>query len=359
MAQRITVAELDINTQAFLAQAEKTKQAITLLTLEQQKLKAASKENTKEFVLNEAQLKKQKAAYTQQKNAIIAMETPYAKLSRQLIIARTKAKDLAVEFGVNDKQARKAAAGVRELDNKLKTVDKSVGQSQRNVGNYGSALKGLASSFLGVTAVIFGTIRAIKSAISTFATFEKSNATLSAILQVEKEDMVALREDAKRLGAETAKTANEVVGLQIAFARLGFSQQEIIDLTESTINGSVAMNSELSSTANLVGAMVNSFDDFSSTDAPEIMDIMALATAKSALSFDKLENGLPIVSGAANAAGIPFTKLVSLMGKLSDAGIDTSSSSTALRNIFIESAKEGLDYSEIIEKIKSVCCIGR
>jgi hypothetical protein len=80
---------------------------------------------------------------------------------------------------------------------------------------------------------------------------------------------------------------------------------------------------------------------------------MTLATQKSALNFSKLETALPIVSGAANAAGVPFTKLLSLLGKLSDAGIDTSSSATALRNIFIDSAAKGLSYEQILDKIKN------
>ena len=163
--------------------------------------------------------------------------------------------------------------------------------------------------------------------------------------------MKDLQDDAKRLGATTVKTASEVTELQLAYARLGFSQEQIIDLTEATISGSVALNANLAETAELTGAMVNSFDEFSAADAPEIMDVLSLATAKTALDFQKLQSGLPIVAGAANAAGIPFTRLTALLGKLADAGIDTSSSATALRNIFIESSKQGLSYEQILGKI--------
>ena len=157
--------------------------------------------------------------------------------------------------------------------------------------------------------------------------------------------------DAKRLGSITAKTATEVVGLQEAFARLGFEEPAILSMTEATINGAIAMKSELADTAELVGAMVKSFDAFEAVNAPDIIDQMTLATQKSALNFEKLQTALPIVSGAANAAGIPFTKLLALLGKLSDAGIDASSSSTALRNIFLESAAQGLSYDQILKKI--------
>ena len=49
--------------------------------------------------------------------------------------------------------------------------------------------------------------------------------------------------------------------------------------------------------------------------------------------------------------GYHSTRTVALLGKLSDAGIDASSSATSLRNIFIESASQGLNYEEILVKI--------
>lgn len=352
MAKRITIAELNLNSDAFEKSAQRTKIAIDKIKLAQQKLKTQSKENSKEFIRNQAELKRLNSTFNLQKNAINSLKSPYSNLARQLRDSRTKAKDLAAQFGVNSTQAKKAAVNVGVLDRRLKRIDKSVGQSQRNVGNYNSGLKAMALRFVGLSTVIFGAIRAFRAAIGIFTKFEKANATLSAILQVSKDDMVELNREAQRLGATTAKTATEVVGLQIAFARLGFSQNEIINLTEATISGSIAMNAELAQTANLVGAMVNTFTDFSSIDAPEIIDILALSTAKSALNFEKLEKGLPTVAGAANAAGVPFTLLVALLGKLADSGIDTSTSATALRNIFIKSKEAGEDYSEILKRIK-------
>ena len=202
---------------------------------------------------------------------------------------------------------------------------------------------------LGGAAIVAG----IGGVIGVFMDFEQANASLSSVMATAtRPQLIELQIDAKRLGATTAKTASEVVGLQEAFARLGFEAPRIINMTEAVISGSIAMKGELSDTANLVGALVKTFDNFSSIDTPEIIDQLTVATQRSALNFEKLQTGLPIVAGAANAAGISFTRLLALLGKLSDAGIDTSSSATALRNIFIESAKQGLSYSQILDKIE-------
>ena len=212
-----------------------------------------------------------------------------------------------------------------------------------------TTMLGKMGMLLGAAAV-FG---AVVSMVGIIKDFEQANANLASVMATAtRPELQALQKDAERLGAITAKTATEVVGLQEAYARLGFTAPEILNMTEATIAGSVGMNSELAATAELVGAMVRTFDDFSSVDAPLVMDQIVKATQLSALSFDKLATALPIVGGAANAAGIPFTKVLSLLGKLSDAGIDASTSATSLRNLFLEAAASGKPYSQILDEIE-------
>lgn len=235
-------------------------------------------------------------------------------------------------------------------------VEGSVMRANRAFSSMMAPVRNLTRQ-LGTLGVFIGgaaLVGAVGGAVNVFKDFEQANANLSAVMASATEpQLIALQEDAKRLGSVTAKTATEVVGLQEAFARLGFETDEIINMTQATINGSVAMRGELSDTAELVGAMVRTFDDFSSVDAPGIINKMTLATQRSALNFEKLQTSLPIVAGAANAAGLSFDEMTALLGKLSDAGIDASSSATALRNILLESAKKGHSYDQVIENIAS------
>jgi uncharacterized protein YukE len=233
-------------------------------------------------------------------------------------------------------KSKKVMVSANNLNSKINNVFRGI---SKRLGSLGL--------FVGFSSLILG----LKNSINKFADFEQANAGLAAVMGVTVEQNEKLIRDSKRLGAITAKSATEVTGLQEAYARLGFEQRDIINMTESTIAGSVAMRGELDQTAELVGAMVKSFDKFGSIDAPDIIDKMTLSTQKSALNFEKLQVGLPIVAGAANAAEVRFTKLLASMGKLSDAGIDASSSSTALRNIFLESAKRGVPYETLIQKI--------
>lgn len=236
--------------------------------------------------------------------------------------------------------ANRASVGIARVEHRFNRLMRPLTMVQKKLGMFG------------VGVGLFALVGAVGGAINIFKDFEQANANLSAVMATATQPQLdKLRKDAERLGSTTAKSATEVVGLQEAFARLGFETNDIINMTEATINGSVAMNGELDQTANLVGAMIKTFEDFSSVDTPAIIDKMTASTQKSALSFEKLETSLPIVGGAANAAGVDFDTLLALLGKLSDSGIDASSSATALRNIFLESSKQGLNYSQILDKI--------
>ena len=81
----------------------------------------------------------------------------YQQLSKQYNDAAKSAKALAVIWGENSKQAKDAAAKALALDEQLKRIDATVGQHQRNVGNYSKSMQdairqsGLFSSVLAIS----------------------------------------------------------------------------------------------------------------------------------------------------------------------------------------------------------------
>lgn len=71
----------------------------------------------------------------------------YFQLSRAYNEAANKAKNYVLRLGENHPIAVQAVKDANDLSNVLKKVDASVGQNQRNVGNYKSAFDGLGFSF--------------------------------------------------------------------------------------------------------------------------------------------------------------------------------------------------------------------
>jgi hypothetical protein len=128
------------------------------------KLLADAKEKLA-FATSEANVQlKGYALQTEQANAAAKLEAEealglsgaYKKLTLDLAAAKVEAKNLAAEFGVESVQAREAAASASALDVKVKAIDKTVGESQRNVGNYSSAFGKAFGSLRQLAAILPG-----------------------------------------------------------------------------------------------------------------------------------------------------------------------------------------------------------
>ena len=187
---------------------------------------------------------------------------------------------------------------------------------------------------------ISGVRQFVSDAVTTIKDFEKANSVLASILGTTSKDIQALTNDAKRLGETTSATASQVTELQTELAKLGFSREEILASTGAVLNFALATGSTLADAASLAGAALRIFG----ADAEEMdryVSAMAVSTNKSALSFSKLATAIPIVAPVAKAFGFEIEDVLTLLGKLSDAGFDASMAATATRNIFLNLADSG------------------
>lgn len=108
------------------------------------------------------------AAYERQQKKIAEINSAYSRLSKETLQAKKEAKDLAAQMyyleaafkrgdistGQYKNQLAKlskeyvtAEAKARGYDTAIKKIDKSVGDNQRNVGNYGKSLSGIYTAF--------------------------------------------------------------------------------------------------------------------------------------------------------------------------------------------------------------------
>ena len=279
----------------------------------------------------------------------------HERLTKQTNEAQLKFKNLATQFGVNSKQAKKAKLEFQKLDNKLRGVNNAARDGRRDVGRYGTALKGVGSQLvgaLGLTAGVTALVGVIRNAGKIFITFEKSASKLAAILGKSKDEIKDLTEQAKRLGSTTAFTASEVISLQTELAKLGFSVKQIEASTAGILDLAAATGQDLAESAELAGATLRIFN-LDAIEMNRVTDVLAKSTTVSSLSMTKLATILPIVGKTAQIAGVSLERTAALAGTLTDRGLDASSAATSLRNIFLELSKKGLTWEEAMAKINA------
>ena len=239
-----------------------------------------------------------------------------------------------------------AGASVGELVIQLRTAGINVTEKQlRKLGKSsekaGMSIQGMIASVGGIYALG----RAFSSVVSTGQEFTSSLSNLSAILGQSKDQMGKLSDTARQLGASTKFTAGEVVQLQTEFAKLGYTEEQIVAAQEATLALASAVNVELSVAAEVAGQTINAFG-LQAEDTQRVVDVMASSFSKSALDMDKFTNSMTYVSVVAKQSGLSVEATTGVLGKLADVGISGSIAGTALRRILLEMGNESSKLSK-------------
>lgn len=344
---------------AYKGLTEVEKQRLKLREQERKVGKQLQAARSKEFKqLQEANLAKQKQtkAVKDELRETSKLSSEYERQSAKLNRLRKNLKNLILTEGEGTAKTKKLAAEVGKLDTKLKNADAAAGQFQRNVGNYPKGLKGAIGSLknlagaLGITAGIAGLVRVMGNAVKIAKDFEQGNANLAAVLGKTKDQIGALTSDAKRLGAATAFSATQVSGLQVEFAKLGFTEKEILAATEATLSLAAATGSDLGEAAAIAGATLGGFG-LGANETQRVVDVMAKSFSTSALDIEKFKESMKNAAPAAKAVGISVEETTALLGTLANAGISGSKAGNNLKTSFINLNKAGLTLEQGLEKV--------
>lgn len=234
---------------------------------------------------------------------------------------------------------------MRALPAPLQTLTNGFGQMGSQLRAIGASDLPIASKALhGFSTIAFGTVGIIlqfvnylTSAYKTMRDFEQANANLSTILGVTRDEMKALTDSALSLGRSTEYTASQVTQLQTELAKLGFGQGSIIAMQKPVLEFATAVGADLAEAAAVAGSTLRAFN-LTSSETDEVLATLAVATNKSALSFDRIRDSIGTVFPVANAYGLTVKDTTALLGALANAGFDASSAATATRNILLNLA---------------------
>lgn len=282
----------------------------------------------------------------------------YKKLVLQLEAARNKYKDMAASGKATNDQLKAQQAVFESLNKKVTAIDQTVGQFQRNVGNYPRLLEAATagiSRFIAAFGVVGGVYlfaKALKDGISLVQDFEYKNSTLQAVLGETKQGIKELTDQQLKFGASTIYTANSVADLQIIYSKLGLTTKEIQGATEATLNLATATGEDLAKSADVVGTVMRSFG-LSAQETTRIVDVMTGAFNQTTLGLDNYFEAIKYVAPVAKANNISLEETTALLGTLADSGIRGSMAGTALRKIISELDRGAGTLQEKLKKLSA------
>lgn len=253
---------------------------------------------------------------------------------------RKRLADLRKEFNSTSKSADPKR--YRELQREIANTSKALNEAQASAGKMQGSFLSLTKMksvlvgfFAGVGSTIMGLVTgAFRDTFNIVIDFERSNARLASILGTTRDGIKELEAGARQLGATTSYSAAQVTNLQIELAKLGFNQDQILNMEAGVLKFAKAVDTDLASASAFAGAALRIFNK-DATQTEDVLATFAIATTKTALDFSKLEASLSTVGPVAAAFGLSLEDTTALLGQLANAGFDASSAATATRNILL------------------------
>lgn len=261
------------------------------------------------------------------------------RLQRQLNSEIKKLDPNTEEFKKLSENYQRVTNRINDLQNAQKGISK---------GGFINGIASGLSKYYGAIKIAYESVRRLASgfvqAYKTISNFEQANANLATILGVSRDRMKSLEDAALKLGSTTRYTAAEVTNLQTELAKLGFTQQEILDMGPQVLNFATSVGTDLASAASMAGVALRSFG-LTSKETDDALGTMAVACNKSALSFDYLQSSFSKIAPVAKTYGLSLKDMIALYGTLANAGFDASSAATALKNILLKLADANGDLA--------------
>jgi TP901 family phage tail tape measure protein len=305
----------------------------------------------------------------------------YRQLDSELGRLRRSYKELA-EAERNGIAGKQTLDRIAQLDTQLKQIDASMGQFQRNVGNYpGSNLGKFAGGIAGLGGPIggfVGNLQAMQSPLQDIAgglgmtgtaglaaaggiaaaavvigkgvanamEFETAFAQLSATLGVSGAEADALKERISELetitltgGAQIVSTSSQIADaltvVGSAAPQLLKNQDALQAVTKEVIVFSKSAGTDLAGAAKVVTGAINLFG-LEASEAARVVNVLAAGEKEGSATTLEAADALEKAGGAARLSGVSIEQTTAAIQLLAKDSLKGSEAGTALRNVLLK-----------------------
>ena len=198
------------------------------------------------------------------------------------------------------------------------------------LGSIGAAAETAGRALtLGVTAPL---MTAAGAAIQTGMQFDASMSNvygLMSSLNLSQDQMDALRDTAREMGATTKFSASEAADAMGYMALAGWDDAQVIAGIPGVLNLAAAANMDLAKASDIVTDTMTPFG-MAAERAGEAADVFAYAQANSNTTVEALGEAMKYAAPTADAFGMTLQDTAAAMGVLANAGIKGSQGGTTL-----------------------------
>lgn len=223
---------------------------------------------------------------------------------------------------------------------------------QSGIDGIGSiAEKGLKATgaILAGTATAIGAIGA--ASVKVGSDFEASMSKVAAISGATGDDLKALTDKAKEMGATTKFSASESADALQYMAMAGWKTEDMLNGLEGIMNLAAASGEDLATTSDIVTDALTAFG-LSAEDSTHFADVLAQASSNANTNVGMMGETFKYVAPVAGALGYTAEDTALAIGLMANSGIKASQAGTSLRSIMSRMAKPTKEVQGAMDKLK-------
>lgn len=247
---------------------------------------------------------------------------------------------------------------VDKATGKLKVIQAEVGKTGTSMQTMNTSTNTLNASMLKyakVAGVVAGAVipltKAITASVKEYAKFEAVLNKTRAVSGATANEMKVLSQQARELGASTALSASEVGELQFELSKLGFTVDEITQLTPAIGDLSLALGHDLADTASIAGKTLRQFG-LEANEMKRVVDVIAQGASSSALDITSFAEAMKFAGSTAGQLGFDIEEATSAIGLLSNVGISGTLAGTGLNQTLLKMADSSSKAGKLLRDFK-------
>jgi len=260
---------------------------------------------------NQESITKQTAKLEQMGNALREAGVDTSQLS-------SESKRLTSEMDALQKAQEEAAEGTEEFGEAGETAFEAVSGALAAAGIV-AGLKEIGQAYL--------------ECVTLAGNFEAAMSNVEALSGANAQDMAALTEKAKELGATTVFTAQEAADAMGYMAMAGWDAADMVSGMDGVLSLAAASGEDLALVSDIVTDSLSAFG-LTAADTAHFSDVLAAAATNSNTSVSIMGETFKQSASIAGALGYSIEDVAIAVGLMANSGVKGSAAGTALKNTF-------------------------
>ena len=291
-----------------------------------------------------------------------SLERESAKLEQRIGDTSNALAAQKEKLGATAKSLNEAGVGTdnlgaksQDLADKLNTLrakEEAAAESAEEYGDKGtSSIEAVSQAF--AAAKVYEALEQIKDAymdcIGSAGDFEASMSNVEALSGASGDQLQALTDKAKEMGATTKFTAGESADALSYMALAGWDTESMLQGISPIMELAAAANMDLASASDIVTDYLTAFG-LTASDTTHFVDVMAYAMSHSNTNVEQLGEACKACAATAKSMGYSVEETTAVLATMANAGVKGGEAGTALNAIMTRLATNTKGCADELEK---------